>query len=243
MRGASRCHIGTSGWYYAHWQGAFYTSNLPTNRWLQYYASRFRTVEINNTFYRLPEPRQLAQWRETVPPGFVFSVKASRYITHRKKLKEPRQSLRKFFDTIRVLREKLGPILFQLPPRWAPNPERLAEFLRQLPPDYRYAFECRDARWWTHQTSDLLASHNAAWCIFDLAGQTSPKYVTTDFVYLRLHGPSGPYQGQYSVPTLAGWAGAFATWLRQGREIYCYFDNDEAAHAPHDAQRLQAMVG
>lgn len=242
MHGASSLHIGTSGWHYDHWQEAFYPAGLAKTAWLQYYARHLHTVEINTTFYRLPDTSTLVQWRDMVPPGFVFAVKASRYITHRKKLKDPQESLGNFLARLPVLEQKLGPILFQLPPGWSPNLERLAGFLPLLPRQYRYAVECRDPRWWTRQTYELLASHNVAWCIFDLAGQLAPKHVTANFVYVRLHGPSGPYQGQYDPHTLAGWAGALAAWSRQGKEVYCYFDNDESAYAPHDALRLQRML-
>jgi uncharacterized protein YecE (DUF72 family) len=177
-----------------------------------------------------------------VPEDFLFSVKASRYITHMKKLKEPKESLEKFLDRAKILQKTLGPILFQLPPRWSFNGERLESFLNMLPQDFRYTFEFRDQSWWNQEAYDLLAEHNAAFCIYELAGDVTPKVITADFVYIRLHGPKGAYEGQYESQTLSGWAGAFAAWRKQGKDIFCYFDNDQNGYAAQDAQRLQEMV-
>ena len=206
-------------------------------------AQHFRSVEINSSFYRLPTAKTLAQWRDSVPEYFIFAVKASRFITHMKKLNDPRRTLKPFINRLAVLRDKLGPILFQLPPRWHVNVERLAVFLKALPRGYRYAMEFRDPSWFDPRVYELLAEHNVAFCIFDLDGALSPLEVSADFVYVRLHGPDGPYQGRYDDRALANWADAFKRWRRGGREVYCYFDNDEAAYAPHDALRLQEMLG
>jgi uncharacterized protein YecE (DUF72 family) len=243
MKSARRVHIGTSGWSYAHWQGAFYPQGLPAKEWLSYYARQLSSVEINASFYKLPSLDVLAQWRDSVPSGFVFAVKASRYITHLKKLNEPRRSLHTFLGRVAVLGDKLGPILFQLPPHWHVNVERLAAFLKALPEDYRYVMEFRDPTWLVPRVYELLAEHNVAFCIFDLNGALSPLEVSADFVYVRLHGPDDPYQGQYGDCALASWADAFKRWRRGGREVYCYFDNDEAAYAPRDALRLQERAG
>jgi uncharacterized protein YecE (DUF72 family) len=242
MQGKDRIHIGTSGWHYDHWRGPFYPEDLAKNRFLSFYAGHFRTVEINNSFYQLPNEDTLHLWRDTTPSTFVFSVKASRYITHMKKLKDAQETLPYLLDRISVLGDKLGPILFQLPPRWRCNHERLEGFLEALPPDYRYAFEFRDPSWFGPETGEILGHHGAAFCIFELAGLISPKEVTTDFIYIRLHGPGGAYQGQYDSQVLAGWAGAFAAWIESSEEIYCYFDNDEAGYAALDALRLQEMI-
>jgi uncharacterized protein YecE (DUF72 family) len=242
MTGKPSIHIGTSGWHYEHWRGPFYPRGLSPKAYLQYYMERFHTVEINNSFYQLPKEETFASWRDTVPEHFIFAVKGSRYITHMKKLKDPQEAVSTFLERVEVLGDKTGPILFQLPPRWRANPERLASFLEALPTQFRYAFEFRDPSWFIPQVYDALATHGAAFCIYELGGQVSPKEVTADFVYVRLHGPKGAYQGQYSKEVLAGWAGAFATWVGQGKETYCYFDNDEAGYAAQDAMNIQEMI-
>lgn len=235
-------HVGTSGWHYDHWRGPFYPEALAKEEFLTHYARRFQTVEVNNTFYQLPREKTLVQWRQAVPREFVFAVKASRYITHMKKLKDPQEPVSNFMERVAALEDKLGPVLFQLPPRWRFNGERLHSFLEALPDGHRYVFEFRDHSWFNDRAYEALARHNAAFCIYHLAGELSPKEVTADFVYVRLHGPAGSYQGQYRTEDLAGWAGAFSTWARQGKDVYCYFDNDEAGYAAQDALRLQEMV-
>ena len=233
-----RHYIGTSGWNYDHWREAFYPASLDSADWLGFYAERYPSVEINATFYRLPSDSSLDEWRETVPSDFRFAVKASRYITHMKKLKDPDDSTPAFFEKIDRLGERLGPVLFQLPPNWHVNVDRLAAFLEALPSGYRYAFEFRDSSWWTEAVTDLLAEHDAAFCLFDLDGETTPAWTTTDFVYLRLHGSDGPYQGRYSDAVLDDWAGQIRRWRDEGREVYGYFDNDAEAAAPVDASAL-----
>jgi len=239
---AQRIHVGTSGWSYAHWRGPFYPPELPEAGWLAYYAERLHTVEINNTFYQLPTQATLHGWREAVAEDFAFSVKASRFITHMKKLKEPEATLAPFFGCIGELAHRLGPILFQLPPRWRCNLDRLRQFLAALPGEYRYAFEFRDRSWWNPAVYDLLARHEAAFCIHDLGGVLSPREVTGDLVYVRLHGPDGSYQGCYDSATLAAWVEAFAAWAAQGRLVYCYFDNDQAGYAALNALQMQEMI-
>lgn len=234
--------IGTSGWSYDHWAGPFYPQGLAAGDRLQHYAGRFSTVEINTSFYHLPEPETVDHWRDTVPAGFIFSAKASRYVTHMKKLKDPEQTLPPFFERIERLRDRLGPILFQLPPRWHANVGRLQAFLECLDGRHRHAFEFRDPSWNAKPILRLLERHDAAFCIHDLGGTVSPKHLTTDFVYLRLHGPGAAYRGRYDTQTLAGWAGALSTWIRQGRAVYCYFDNDEKGYAAQDALRLKDML-
>jgi uncharacterized protein YecE (DUF72 family) len=238
----SRINIGTSGWHYDHWKGPFYPRDLRSGKMLPYYAHHFRTVEINNSFYQLPKEGTLEMWRNITPEDFIFSMKASRYITHMKKLKDPSKTLSPFLEAARVLEPKLGPLLFQLPPRWHVNPQRLQEFLNALPRGFRYAFEFRDPSWFQDHVYKILEEHGAAFCIYELEGRISPHEVTSDFVYVRLHGPGRAYQGQYDAKTLSGWAGEFFTWAGQGREIFCYFDNDQAGYAAQDALRIQAMV-
>lgn len=236
------CRIGTSGWHYPHWRGAFYPKALAAKDRLAYYAGIFDTVEINNAFYRLPSEAAVQGWADGTPPGFVFACKASRYITHMKKLKDPRESLASFLQRIAGLGDKLGPVLFQLPPNWRPNPGRLEAFLEALPRKQRFAFEFRDARWDEPEVLRLLERYGAAFCCFDLGGRTSPVRVTADFAYVRLHGPGAPYRGSYSEAALADWAVRFADWQESGLDVYCYFDNDERAYAANNARGLIARL-
>ena len=240
-RGSVR--VGTSGWHYDHWAGVFYPEGLAEARRLEHYATVFDLVEANSTFYRLPPESTLAGWRDAVPDGFCFAVKASRYLTHMKKLKDPEEPLRRFLDRVETLGDRLGPILFQLPPEWKPNVERLGAFLERLPRRHRYAFELRDERWHEDAVLDTLRRHDAAFCIFDLAGATSDSHVTADMVYLRLHGPSEErYAGSYSDADLDGWAERIAAWRDAGRDVVVAFDNDQAGNAPRDARRLLGRV-
>ncbi len=209
---------------------------------LDHYCRHFMSVELNNAFYHLPSTAAFENWRESTPAGFVFSVKASRYITHMKKLNDAQQSLRALYERISVLGNKLGPLLFQLPPRWHYNHERLSCFLDALSKDYHHAFEFRDQSWLNEQCYELLASHGAAFCIYELDGYLSPKEVTGNIVYIRLHGPDGPYQGDYDKQTLAGWAGAISSWMAQSKAVFCYFDNDESGYAAKNARILQEML-
>ena len=242
MNNSGLVHIGTSGWHYDHWRGPFYPEDLTPKAFLTFYQQRFHTVEINNSFYQLPSEKTLVDWRESVPPGFIFAVKGSRYITHMKKLKDPGQSVPPLLERIQSLGDRLGPILFQLPPRWRFNEERLGAFLEALPRDYRYALEFRDPTWLNREACRLLEKHGAAFCIYELAGRLSPKEVTADFVYIRLHGPGDAYQGRYDRQTLAGWAGAISAWTAQGLTVFCYFDNDESGYAALNALELQDML-
>ena len=235
-------YIGTSGWHYKHWKGLFYPAGMQARDYLDHYLRYFHTVEINNSFYRLPAYETFANWRASVPEGFVFAVKANRYITHMKKLKDPQQSFGNFMQQVVALEEKLGPILFQLPPRWHCDPARLQQFLEALPAGLQYTFEFRDPTWYNEAVYDLLRQHQAAFCIYDLEQQQSPVMVTAGFVYIRLHGPEGRYNGSYSDEVLASWATAARSWQQQGRSVYIYFDNDIGGHSVADAQRLQNLV-
>lgn len=235
--------VGTSGWHYPHWRGTFYPADLPARDWLAYYAARFATVEINNSFYRLPAAATLRAWAGATPPAFRFAAKASRYLTHMKKLKDPEPALAAFLPRIEELGARLGPILFQLPPRWHADPARLEAFLAALPAGHRYAVELRDPTWQTSEILSLLGRYRVASCVFDLAGVPSPRALTTDFAYVRLHGPAGRYQGSYSPEALVEWAGLLRAWradLPAG--AYVYFDNDEAGYAARDALALRALV-
>jgi uncharacterized protein YecE (DUF72 family) len=233
--------VGTSGWNYKHWKGPFYPDGARSGDLLRLYAERFDTVEVNSTFYGLPSASTIAAWVDSVPDDFVFAVKANRYITHMKKLKDPEASIAKFFDRMEAFGQKLGPVLFQLPPRWRADPERLGAFLGALPGSGRYAFEFRDESWYREDVYRLLREHGAAFCVYELAGHRSPREVTASFVYVRLHGPGGPYEGSYSRRELSSWADACSGWLRQG-DVFCYFDNDDSGYAPNNALSLRTML-
>lgn len=235
-------YIGTSGWAYPHWQGPFYPAGRKKKDFLAYYVDHFRTVEINNSFYKLPSAETLSRWKETAPSGFIFALKASRYITHMKKLKDPGDTLPRLLEAAKALGDKLGPILFQFPPRWHLNMDRFMDFLDALPTDFRYAFEFRDPDWQVPSVYEALREMGAAFCIFELSGFLTPKEITADFVYIRLHGPDGAYRGEYDTSTLAGWAGAMTHWAGEGREVFCFFDNDEAGYAVQNALRLRKML-
>jgi uncharacterized protein YecE (DUF72 family) len=234
--------IGTSGWHYDHWVGPFYPDDMKAEDFLAFYAERFTAAEINNSFYQLPSAETLAHWRDTVPDGFLFTAKASRYITHMKKLKDPQASLERFLERIAVLDPKLGPLLFQLPPNWRANVERLEAFLDALPIERRCAVEFRDDSWWNDDVYAALERFGAAFCPFELAGQEAPIEVTADFVYLRLHGPGDAYQGAYDDDRLRPWAERLLAWRAEGRDVWCFFDNDEAGYAAINAARLKEIV-
>lgn len=243
MSEQGRIRIGTSGWSYDHWVGPFYPEDLDADSRLAFYAERFDSAEINHSFYHLPSNGQLADWQAATGSDFLFAAKASRYITHLKKLRDAQQSLPRFIERMQALGSRLGPLLFQLPPRWGYDGERLEAFLEALPSGVRCAAEFRDHSWHNEEACERLRKHGVAWCIYDLAGFTAPKKVTADFVYIRLHGPREAYRGGYDASALSGWAGAISAWARRGLDVYCYFDNDEEGCAPRDAAQLRDMLG
>ena len=208
-----------------------------------FYARHFDTVEINNTFYRLPTAQTFDTWRESAPRGFCFAVKASRFITHMKKLKDPERSSEKFFLLAERLREKLGPLLFQLPPHWKLNSERLREFLESLPKEHQYVFEFREASWLAPEVFELLRRHKAALCIHDFADMKVPYELTARFTYIRFHGPtSARYAGWYSTRELKGWASRIESWRGRVSEVYAYFNNDPEGAAVKNALELKEML-
>jgi uncharacterized protein YecE (DUF72 family) len=235
--------IGTSGYHYKHWQGPFYPKRISSDEMLEFYSRRFDTVELNNSFYRLPTEAAFDNWRQSTPPNFVFAVKASRFLTHQKKLKDPESALAKLLPPASRLSRKLGPILFQLPPRWQVNPGRLEALLEVFPHDLRCAFEFRDQSWIRPEIDKLLARFRAAFCIYELAGYQSPLTITSDFAYLRLHGPDlSKYQGSYSTSRLRHWSQQIEEWEKRLAAIYIYFDNDQAGYAARNALILKQMV-
>lgn len=215
---------------------------MHADAYLAWYARSFRSVEINNTFYHLPTHATLVTWRDHTPADFVFACKASRYITHMKKLKDPSITTPRFFDAVSALGDKLGPILFQLPPRWRVDTARLQSFLEALPEGFRYAFEFRDESWFTPGVYAVLERHGAALCTYDLLGRRSPIRMTAHFVYVRLHGPKIAYGGSYDGRTLYGWARRMRAWCAAGLDVYCYFNNDQEGHAVKNALMLAGMA-
>ena len=235
-------HIGTSGWQYRHWRGVFYPDHLKTKDWLAYYASRFDCVEVNSTFYGLPGREAIHAWRESVPEGFVFAVKAPRRITHFKKLKNCETELGEFFDQLEAFGSALGPVLYQLPPRWRCNARRLESFLDALPSSHRPVFEFRDPTWHNDEVYALLASRAATFCIFDLDGSTSPIIADGDLVYVRLHGPGAAYTGSYRAPRLRTWVDRAHGWNRASKDVFLFFDNDEKGYAVKNGARTIGLL-
>jgi uncharacterized protein YecE (DUF72 family) len=236
-------HIGCSGWHYKHWKGPFYPEKLPASKMLDFYSQHLDTVELNTTFYRLPPPNSVENWRDSTPKTFLFAAKGSRFITHMKKLSDPETAIGRYFERVDRLGKKLGPIVFQTPPWWEINLERLETFLAALPGGHRYAFELRNPTWHTPEVYRLLKRHNAAFCIFEIAGFHSPIEVTANWTYVRLHGPGGAYQGSYPAETLGAWADRIRGWERELRGIYVYFDNDQAGFAVENALELKRRTG
>ncbi|WP_410221177.1 DUF72 domain-containing protein [Pedobacter sp.] len=237
-----KIYIGTSGWKYRHWNGVFYPEELKQKDQLDYYCRLFNTVELNNSFYRQPSAENFSKWRVSTPPKFCFSVKANRYFTHVKKLRVDADDLKDFFDRMVHLKEKLGPVLFQLPPGWKIDIERLENFLGLLSPAYRYTFEFRNHSWYEKEVIELLSHYNVAFCIYELAGHLSPLNVTANFVYIRLHGPGEKYQGSYQEKELKTWAEFAKKAAAKSKDVYIYFDNDQAAYAAFNAKRLIELV-
>ena len=238
---AGSLYIGTSGWSYKHWKGVFYPESIKSNEHFNYYLQHFDTVEINNSFYRMPSLSTFNNWKKAVPQDFIYALKANRAITHIYKLKNQEQVLEEFITNAAVLKSNLGPILFQLPPSWNVNIERLHDFLQTLPLDYRYVFEFRNKTWHNDDVYNLLKKFNCAFCIYELEGYTTPYIITSDFVYIRLHGPGNKYQGDYSDKTLLEWAGRIKSWLSD-KDVFIYFDNDEKGYAVSNATQLKKLI-
>lgn len=230
--------VGTSGYQYDHWKSIFYPAALPKSGWFRHYASVFDTLEVNNTFYRLPAPHVFDAWRRQAPAGFCYALKFSRYGSHLKRLKDPERSVPRFWGCAKRLRHTLGPVLVQLPPRWPPDPDRLAAFLEALPGRQRWAFEFRDPRWLVPDVLKLLRRRRAALCIHDKLEH--PLELTADWVYVRFHG--GEEDGNYSEAQLRAWSRRIAEWLRQERDVFAYFNNDVGGYAVKNALELKRLI-
>lgn len=237
-----RYFVGTSGWHYGDWRGRFYPPDLPPARWLGYYAQHFATVEVNATFYHLLPEKTFQNWREATPPGFIFAVKASRFITHIKRLKEASEPLERFLSRARHLGEKLGPVLYQLPPGLDRDDALLGEFLSLLPRDMTHVFEFRHTSWFASEVLELLRRHGAAFCVQDMPKRETPVAATAGCAYVRFHGPTGRYAGSYDDATLARWAKSIRELAAQAGSAFVYFNNDVGGAAIGDAQRLLALL-
>lgn len=235
--------VGCSGWEYEEWRGGFYPSSLPKRLWFDHYTRAFDFVEVNGTFYRLPEASTFAVWAERAPPGFLYGVKASRFLTHMKKLNEPEEPLARLFGRMVPLGEHEGPVLYQLPPGWALNRERLVRFLQALPREKRHVIEFRETSWYADEVLETLARHGVALCVHDLPGNPSPRLQVGPFVYVRFHGTTAPYAGAYGKRRLARWAEWFDHHRARGLDVYAAFNNDIGGHAPRDAAILKALLG
>lgn len=246
---AATLRVGCSGWHYTSWRGRIYPDTLPTTDWLGTYARRFGTVEINGSFYRLPSAQTFANWRAQVPRRFIFALKASRFLTHIKRLRDPEEPIDRLLTHARPLRRSLGPILYQLPPRWFPDAERLETFLAALPsrvPGTQHSLchvmEMRDPRGYEPWVIDLLRRYRVALCVHDMPGSESPLLATGPLIYVRLHGYGVKYGGSYPSEVLQEWAGWLADMVATGPDAYVYFNNDVNGYAVYDAERLRILI-
>ncbi len=244
----ANAYIGTSGWNYKHWSnGEFYPKDVKPSEWMKYFVEHFDTVEINNSFYRLPSEAAFQSWRTQVPPHFVFAVKASRFLTHIKRLKDPEEPLNLFFSRAKHLKERLGPILFQLPPRFKIDLDRLDIFLQALQTHgagqrRRCVVEVRDATWLVPSVYERLRKHDVALCFADWRDTHVTEPVTADFVYVRRH--YGPGKGgNYPKKSLDRDITQIRAWLKTGMDVYVYFNNDMGGHAVRNAKYVRAILG
>lgn len=235
--------IGCSGWNYRDWRGRFYPERLPPKDWFAFYARHFDTVEINNSFYRLPSPATVDKWREQAPPGFCYAVKANRFLTQAKKLKDCEEPMARMMTSFSHFPPTLGPILYQLPPSLRLDLDSLEAFLRVLPADAVHIFEFRHASWYQEPVYALLGRHGAGFCAHDMPGLESPRLAMGAAAYVRFHGTTGKYRGRYPQDSLRGWADWMQEQAALDRPVWAYFNNDYDAQAIEDAQRLKAMVG
>lgn len=234
--------IGTSGWHYADWKAAFYPRGVPPPQWLRYYAERFATVESNNAFYRLPDAATFAGWAATLPDGFVFTVKASRYLTHIRRLRTPAEPVHRLMDRASALGDKLGPVLLQLPPTLTADLDALDATLAAFPTGVRVAVEVRHPSWLTAETRALLEGRDAALCLADGGSQPTPLWRTADWGYVRLHKGRAQPESCYGRTALRSWAGRLADLWGRADDVHVYFNNDAHGCAPRDARRFADAV-
>jgi uncharacterized protein YecE (DUF72 family) len=239
--GCGRARVGCSGWQYKHWRGDFYPADVPQGQWFEHYARTFDTVEINNSFYRLPDRTTFEAWARRSPPGFEFAVKASRFLTHMKKLKDPEEPIERLFTRMRGLGRRLGPVLYQLPPGWKVDAGRFAHFLNALPRG-RHVVEFRDPSWYVPEIAALMERYGVALCLHDMQGSATVRERVGPFVYVRFHGATSKYGGGYSEDRLRAWAEWLNVQRDDGCDVYAYFNNDVGGHAPRDAVTLRRLL-
>jgi len=242
----TRFWVGTSGWQYKHWRERFYPKEVPQKDWLTYYSRQFPTVEINNSFYMQPSEKSWGRWRELAPEGFRYAVKAHRYLTHRKRLKDCEDSLERVVKSARRLDTHLGPLLFQLPPYFKRSGEhatRLESFLELLPTDLPCTFEFRDKSWFGDDTFEVLRRHRAAFCSYDKPGLDCPLVATAGFAYMRFHGSGAGHRGNYTDRMLEDWAGRLRRLAKEVDDVYVFFNNDAFGHAVANAIKLGGLLG
>lgn len=235
-------YVGTSGWLYDHWRATFYPADVPKAHWLEHYADRFATVESNGAFYRLPERRTFADWAARTPDDFVVAVKASRYLTHVRRLREPAEAVHRLAGRLEGLGSKLGPVLLQLPPTLQVDVDALAGTLRAFPRHHRVAVEFRHPSWFTDQVQVLLERAGAALCLSDVRGRRPPLWRTAGWGYVRFHQGRATPEPCYGRSALSGWAGRLADLWRPADDVYCYFNNDQRGCAPRDAARFASAA-
>jgi len=234
--------VGTSGYVYDHWRHRFYPEKLSKAKWLEFYASHFNTVELNNTFYRLPSEAAFANWRDSSPDNFVFAVKVSRFITHIKRLKDAEEPVETFLSRAKNLGTKLGPLLYQLPPNMHRNDDRLESFLSGLPSGMEHVVEFRHQSWLEDEVFEILHKHNVGLCVFDMPDISCPLVATADFAYIRFHGSTGLYWSCYSDDELSRWARKLVDLVASLRAVYIYFNNDAEAFAVKNAMTLRGYL-
>jgi uncharacterized protein YecE (DUF72 family) len=239
---ASKYYIGCSGWHYEHWRGLYYPKELPKPKWLSFYAQQFDTVELNSSFYRLPSEKAFNTWRESTPDDFVFAVKVSRFITHIKRLRNLDASVDNFLSRAAFLKEKLGPLLYQLPPSMKRKDELLQSFLSTLPSKNQHVVEFRHESWIDEAVFDILRRHNVGLCVFDMPGFGCPLVATSDFDYIRFHGSEGLYSSSYSDEELTQWARRITRLGQSVKASYIYFNNDAEAFAVKNATTLRNLL-
>jgi uncharacterized protein YecE (DUF72 family) len=235
-------YIGCSGWHYDHWRALYYPEGLPKSKWLQFYAKKFSTVELNNSFYHLPSEKAFVTWRESTPDNFLFAVKVSRFITHIKRLRNLDSAVEYFLSRACLLQGKLGPLLYQLPPNMKRNDNVLENFLSLLPQKYQHAFEFRHDSWIDDSVFRILQQYNVGLCVFDMPGFTCPLIATTDFAYVRFHGSQSLYSSCYSDEELSRWAEKIAQLGEKVKAVYIYFNNDAEAFAIRNALTLAKFI-
>jgi uncharacterized protein YecE (DUF72 family) len=238
----SQIHVGCSGWVYKHWRGTFYPEGLAQKRWFERYAEEFDTVEINNSFYRMPPAQTFDKWHDQAPTCFRYAVKANRFITHMKKLRDCEDALDTFLGLARRLKAFLGPILYQLPPSLHKDLPRLDAFLKQLPRSIEHVVEFRHKSWYDEEALALLDHRGVGFVTHDLVGLKSPRWASGRTAYVRFHGTKSKYRGRYSDEQMHNWA----EWLRdqraQGRSAWAYFNNDIGGDAIEDARNLKRRL-